>query len=574
METLQMPRMLLIAGTGRNTGKTTLACKIIRKFQFRPIIAIKITPHFHKNIQSGKVLIDRPDLYIAEEANATTLKDSSLMLAAGAQQSFFVMATDENLRIAIDEICKIVPVNSLFICESGGLRHHLVPGIFLMMKGIPSENLKSDAEILINLADQLIIFDGKGINFDFEGIEITDNQWTLKQAKMIPFEKAVETAKSFVITPATGRKNLFNALNSILAEDVYSDISMPPFNKSAMDGYACRKSDLENQLIVIEEIAAGTIPTKIVGENQCSRIMTGAMVPEGADIVVMKEDIEEISPGIVQCIRDSSKSNICYLGEDVKAGDQVLQKGAVILPSHIAILASVGCVQPLVYKSPSVAIISTGNELVEPGEKPGISKIRNSNSYQLGAQVQQLGIMPDYLGIVADIEESLKSLLALAIEKYDLTIISGGVSVGDFDFVPKILKSLNVNIRVHGMDVKPGKHLLFGERQNHFVFGMPGNPVSSFVQFEVLVKPFLQTLMGRTETNPLLYLPLAEDFERNKGDQLLFVPVSFTESGAILPLEYHGSAHIHAYVGAHGIMEVPKGTSIIKKGEIACVRPL
>ena len=394
------------------------------------------------------------------------------------------------------------------------------------------------------------------------------------KTNMIPFSEALETIKSFARTHGSERVNLFDALRRTLAEDVFSDISMPPFNKSAMDGFACRKSDLKNQLQVVEEIPAGTIPAKTIGENQCARVMTGAMVPEGADFVIMKEDIEEIAPNFVRCNRETSRANICYTGEDVKSGDLVLKKGDVISPAHIAILASVGCTDPLVYKRPTVAIISTGNELVEPGEKPGTSKIRNSNSYQLMAQNQQLGVTSDYLGIIPDDENSVKNILTLALEKYDVTIISGGVSLGDFDFVPKILNELKVNIRVHGMNVRPGKHLLFGERANHYVFGMPGNPVSSFVQFEVLVKPFLNTLMGKTAEEAFLHLPIEEDYLRKKGDQLVFVPVSLTNQGTVLPLEYHGSAHIHAYSFAQGIMEVPKGISLIKKGETVCVRPL
>ena len=391
---------------------------------------------------------------------------------------------------------------------------------------------------------------------------------------MIAFEKAFKLVISSAKPALTEQVTLLNALNKVLAEDIFSDIDMPPFNKSAMDGYACRREDIKNDLEIVDEIPAGTIPSKTIGRNQCARIMTGAMVPEGADFVIMKEHIEEIAQNLMHCNRETSKANICYAAEDVKAGSLVLKKGEVISPSSIAILASVGCSHPLVFKMPSVAIISTGNELVEPNEIPGISKIRNSNSYQLAAQAQQLGVMADYLGIVRDDEESLKNVLALALEKYDVTIISGGVSVGDFDFVPKILNQLNVNIQVHGMDVRPGKHLLFGERANHFIFGMPGNPVSSFVQFEVLVRPFLYALMGKTGIENLLHLPIEEDYLRKKGDQLIFVPVTLTSQGTVLPLEYHGSAHIHAYINAQGIMEIPKSISFIKKGEIVSVRPL
>jgi len=391
---------------------------------------------------------------------------------------------------------------------------------------------------------------------------------------MIPFDEGLEIIKRFAIPLGSEQVDLFRALKRTLAEDVFSDISMPPFNKSAMDGYACRKSDMKNTLQVIEEIPAGSIPTKTIGENQCARIMTGAMVPEGANLVIMKEYIEEIGLNQVRCNRETTNTNICYEGEDVKAGELVIKKGDVITPAHIAILASVGCVNPLVYRLPSVAILSTGDELVEPHEIPGISKIRNSNSYQLIAQTQQLGITPDYLGIVPDDEVSIKNMIAHALEKYDAILISGGVSVGDFDFVPKILKELKVNIHVHGMEVKPGKHLLFGEKTNHFVFGMPGNPVSSFVQFEVLVKPFLTAMMGKPTDDSFLHLPLEKDYMRKKGDQLFFVPVTLTEQGTVIPLEYHGSAHIHAYTLAQGIMEIPKEVLILKKGEIACVRPL
>jgi len=391
---------------------------------------------------------------------------------------------------------------------------------------------------------------------------------------LISFSDGLEIIKRYAIKLGTGRLDLFHALNRTLAEDVFSDISMPPFNKSAMDGYACRKSDIRNPLRIIEEIPAGSIPTKTIGENQCARIMTGAMVPEGADLVIMKEHIEEVGPDQVLCVRESVSTNICYTSEDVKAGDLVIRKGDNISPAHIAILASVGCVNPLVYSLPSVAVFSTGDELVEPGEIPGMSKIRNSNSYQLMAQAQQMGITPEYLGIVPDHEILLKEVLESALEKYDVILISGGVSVGDFDFVPKILKQLDVNIRVHGMEVKPGKHLLFGEKSGHFVFGMPGNPVSSFVQFEVLVKPFVRAMMGKTTEDTFLYLSLEVDYIRKKGDQLFFVPVTLTASGTVVPMEYHGSAHIHAYTKAHGIMEIPQGVLTISKGDIACVRPL
>lgn len=392
--------------------------------------------------------------------------------------------------------------------------------------------------------------------------------------KMITFDEGLEVITRLARPLVTERVRLADALTRVLAEDVFSDVSMPPFNKSAMDGYACRKSDILNVLEIIDEIPAGSLPSKTIGVGQCARIMTGAMVPDGADVVIMKEHAEEIAPGRVQCVPQNSVTNICYKGEDVKAGDMVLKKGALIAPAQIAILASAGHIQPLVYRTPSVAIISTGSELVEPDCVPEASKIRNSNSYQLAAQVRQMGIEAEYLGIAPDDEIQLTGLLKQAMDKYQVILVSGGVSVGDFDFVPKILKQQGVAIRVHGMDVKPGKHLLFGERDDRFIFGLPGNPVSSFVQFEVLVKPFLKAMMGHIATDMKLYLPLGVEYSRKKSDQLFFVPATFSAHGSVVPLEYHGSAHIHAYTMAHGIMEIPAGVLKLKKGDLVCVRPL
>lgn len=182
MEAIVSPQLLLIAGTGRNTGKTTLACHIIRKFSaIQPIIAIKITPHFHKDSQSGKILINSADLFIAEETNPATEKDSSRMLAAGAQMVYFVITGDEHLVEAYNEIYKRIPANALIICESGGLRQKLVPGIFFMMTGKESRIIKPLTEKLLLLADRLIIFDGEKTNFDLDTIKIVNNQWTLKK---------------------------------------------------------------------------------------------------------------------------------------------------------------------------------------------------------------------------------------------------------------------------------------------------------------------------------------------------------------------------------------------------------
>lgn len=175
-----MPQLMIIAGTGRNSGKTTLACLIIGKFSDRQsIVAIKITPHFHENPGNGEVIVNKPNIYIAEESDPSTGKDSSLMLKAGAVQSWFVMTTDEYLEEAFREILTRIPANSLVVCESGGLRHLIRPGLFLMMQHTGNSVLKPDAAKLLSLADHVVTFDGSKFNFDINSIEIADNQWKL-----------------------------------------------------------------------------------------------------------------------------------------------------------------------------------------------------------------------------------------------------------------------------------------------------------------------------------------------------------------------------------------------------------
>jgi molybdopterin molybdotransferase len=392
--------------------------------------------------------------------------------------------------------------------------------------------------------------------------------------EMIAFEKALEMVLTSVKLASTQQVKLQNSLDRVLAEDIYSDIDMPPFNKSAMDGFACRLQDLSNELEIVDEIPAGAVPSKTVRHNQCARIMTGAVVPGGADFVLMKEYAKLIDSNKIRCTNETTKSNICYKGEDVKKGDLVLKKGILLAPSHIAILASVGKHNPLVYMVPHVAIISTGNELVEPYEIPEPVQIRNSNSYQLVAQLMKIGIPSDYLGIVEDNEQAVHDIMVSALSKYDVIIISGGVSVGDYDFVPAVLNQLGARIIVHGMKVKPGKHLLIASLDNKTIIGLPGNPVSSYVQFEVFVKQVLFNMMGCSHQPNVLNLPIAEDYSRQKTDQLLFIPVRFSATGTVILLEYHGSAHIHSITKADGIMEIPVAVSEIKKGEPVRVRPL
>ncbi|HSH51904.1 MAG TPA: gephyrin-like molybdotransferase Glp, partial [Bacteroidales bacterium] len=387
---------------------------------------------------------------------------------------------------------------------------------------------------------------------------------------MITIEKAYHIVLQRAYTLATETIDFKNSLGRILAEDVKSDIEMPPFDKSAMDGYACRREDLKNQLEIIETIPAGKYPEKKIGKNKCAKIMTGAPIPAGADCVVPVEIAEEIERKSVKVIEISHKNNISYQGEDVKVGTRVLTKGIKIQPQHIAIFAAVGYTDVLVYKQPKVGIISTGDELVEPHKKPLRSQIRNSNGYQLIAQVKDCGANANYIGIADDTPEDTYDKVNEALSQNDIVLLTGGVSMGYFDFVPKVLEQAGVEIYFDALAVKPGKPTTFGMAGKKFCFGLPGNPVSSFIQFDLLVKPLIYHMMGQ-DYQPLdIQMPMGIDYTRKSTKRKSYFPI-IIKNGEIFPVDYHGSAHIHALSLAHGIASIAIGKKDIKKGELVHV---
>lgn len=391
---------------------------------------------------------------------------------------------------------------------------------------------------------------------------------------MIKFEKAIEIVNSNFSLLGTERVDIKDCINRVLREDIFSDMEMPPFNKSAMDGYACRREDIGNELEVIEIIPAGYKPKKGVGKNQCSKIMTGAMLPESADCVIMVEDVKETAPGRVKYQKDKTGDNICIKGEDVKSGQLLLNAGTRITAKEIASLALCGAVNPLVSRKPLVGIISTGDEIVEPYVKPGLSQIRNTNSYQLIAQCNEFGVTSNYYGIVSDTKEAIGSIIEKAKNENDLIMLTGGVSMGDYDLVPAILKEKGFEILFDKVAIQPGKPTVFGREGNKFVFGMPGNPVSSFIIFEFFVKEFLAGMMGLKEFKKIIRCELANDFRRKHDSRLARIPAKINSAGKAVTVEYHGSAHVNSLAFADGVISIPIGVNELKKGTIVDVRQL
>ena len=391
---------------------------------------------------------------------------------------------------------------------------------------------------------------------------------------MIEFEEAFKIVMGSVFETERETVPFTDSCQRILAEDIASDMDLPPFNRSAVDGFACHRQEINEDLEIVEVIAAGKEPVNKVGRNQCSKIMTGAIVPEGCDIVFMVEDSENLRNDKVRFTGTDPKINISFKGEDVRKGQVVLKGTKIIKPQDIAIMASVGHIMVQVKKKPLIGIISTGDELIHPSAFPGISQIRNSNAYQLGAQVTRAGGEVIDYGIAPDNEAITYTIIEKAIDKNDIVLITGGVSMGDFDFVPSVLRRTGVKILFDRVNVQPGKPTTFGVHSEALVFGLPGNPVSSFIQFEMLVRPLINRMMGYVWIPGGFDGPMAVDFERKSSDRLGLIPVKINENKEIVPVVYHGSAHIAALSYADGIIALKPGIRSLKKGEIVNVRQI
>jgi molybdopterin molybdotransferase len=285
------------------------------------------------------------------------------------------------------------------------------------------------------------------------------------------------------------------------------------------------------------------------------------------------EDTRIQTVDIVEILSNKGNCNIRFTGEDLKKGDVLIRKGTLINKQHLGLMAMVGYVEPLVYNQPRVGVLSTGSELVESDKQPAASGIRNSNGPQLLAQLDALGIDAQDFGIVKDQKDLIRQLLESKLGNLDILILSGGISMGDYDFVPEILQEIGFDIKIHKIKVRPGKPLLFAIREDTIVFGLPGNPVSTFVQFEVMIKPFLLKSMGIREEPEQLKMVMGSELELKEIPLKYFAPVKFKD-GKVYPLEYHGSGHLAAYSEANGILEIPENTNYIKKNDLVYVRPI
>lgn len=391
---------------------------------------------------------------------------------------------------------------------------------------------------------------------------------------------SIEEARSRVLAEASPLSAesvpLSDTVGSVLAEDIIASHSVPPFDNSGMDGYAVRAADLVDaaptspaRLPIAETIPAGHVSSAPLSPGKAARIMTGAPMPEGADTVAQSEITAEEEGYVLIYEPVKPGKNIRRAGEDVVAGDRVLAAGALLGPAEIGVLASLGHPRVPVHRRPRVALISTGSELVEVDQPLGPGQIHNSNTYSLRALCRQMGVDANAFGIVPDDYEATRRAIEAGLE-YDVLITSGGVSVGKFDFVKDVQDELGVERRLWGVAMKPGKPLVFGVRGKTLVFGLPGNPVSAMVSFELFVKPALLRLMGhRKTTHPLYPAVIEEDIVNADGRTYVVRVRAWREDGTwhISSTGAQGSGILRSMVGANGLAFVPGGVRGVRAGE-------
>jgi molybdopterin molybdotransferase len=362
------------------------------------------------------------------------------------------------------------------------------------------------------------------------------------------------------------------AAGGVLAEPVVSDIDSPPYTKALMDGFAIRSADTGpgTTLNVIEEVAAGRMPTRVVGPGEATRIMTGAPIPDAADAVIPHEETEAAGNAVRLRRAVKAGESILTRGREMKAGEVVVPSGTRLSPQAVGLLAAVGRTNVRVHRVPLLAILATGDELVEADERPGPGQIRNSNGPMLCALASRAGATVEYLGIAPDERDGLRQLVARGLDSADVLVLAGGVSAGKFDLVPDVLKGLGVTAHFHKIRLKPGKPLLFGSRESTLVFGLPGNPVSSFVGFELFVRPALRKMMGDAIPGPsFVPVPLAAPFAA-KNDRPTYAPARLETAHGfrVRTGNWFGSSDLRGLLTADALVSISAGRVELAAGEL------
>jgi molybdopterin molybdotransferase len=392
---------------------------------------------------------------------------------------------------------------------------------------------------------------------------------------VIPVEQALEIVLAHTPVLPPEEVDLAEAVGRVLAEDVRSDVEMPPFDRAAMDGYAVRSADVTAApvtLRVVGQVRAGQVPDRQIGPGEAIQIMTGAPVPVGADAVQPVEKTRALADGRVE-ILDAVEpgAHIAPRGSEGRVGDQVLRRGDTVDPAAVAVLAAVGKARLRVGRRPTVSVLVTGDELVDVWDTPTRGRIRNSNGHAVLAQARWAGADARSLGVVPDQADRIAQAVRTGFES-DVLIVSGGVSEGAFDLVEDVLSRFDVGLLFTKVAIKPGAPLVFGRRGDRLVFGLPGNPVSAQVTFDVFVRAALLRMQGaRVVSRPTVEAELQAPV-RNKSGRKAHLPAQIRfEGGRFIarPVVSAGSADIVAHARANALLVLEAGRVRAEAGDRA-----
>lgn len=402
---------------------------------------------------------------------------------------------------------------------------------------------------------------------------------------------ALEEAQSLLLSMACPVKEcsvpLFDAVGRVLSQEIKAPIQLPPFDKSPLDGYAVRAQDTEKAsttkpvvLEVLEEVAAGHTAGKKVTPGTAIKVMTGTPIPKGADTVIKYEDVTRAGNACKLYSPLTAGNNIVLAGEDVKKGEIIAARGTPVSPAIVGLIAALGYAEVTVFNKVKVAVISTGDELIDPSEKLRPGKIYNSNlpslvaaCSRLGTQISALGNVPDRLGAIEDI-------ISLGLADADIVITTGGVSVGDYDVVPDALARLGVNVIYRGVDMKPGSPVIAAEYNNKFIVSLSGNPAAALITFELIVVPLIKKKMGLTKLLPArVGAILADDFGKpspqrrflrgrlHMAEGTNFVELTGEQSNGVLKSLVNCNAYIDVPAGS-GRMFAGQDVSVVVVGDV------
>ncbi|RLE12881.1 molybdopterin molybdenumtransferase MoeA [Candidatus Aerophobetes bacterium] len=400
---------------------------------------------------------------------------------------------------------------------------------------------------------------------------------------MISVEDALEIVLKQVSVLSSERVKLLSSLGRVLSENIYSDFDIPGFNRAAMDGYAVVAKDTVHAcpdrpvtLKVIDEVPAGFKVKSAISSGKAIRIMTGAVLPEGADAVVMVEYTEARGDKVMVFRSVKKGENVSFSGEDVKKGELVLSRGTLIRPQEVGMLAALGKTEVYVTRKPKVAIISTGDELIEPGKTLEKGKIYDSNSFSLFSQVLKCGADPERIGIVPDDKDELLHKVKMGLSS-NILLLSGGVSEGKYDLVKEVLMEARVKPLFWKVAVKPGKPTFFGIRERTLVFGLPGYPVSSMMNFENLVKPAIFKMLGREGYKRIKIRAVLKGEIKNSSGRKNFIRVRLIEENGrylAIPAPSQKSGVLKSMVWANAVVVLSTDVRKVENGEEVLVEVL